>query len=198
MSIVGAVSPSGGDLSDPVVQTTLRVVKVFWSLEADLAYSRHFPAISWLRSYSLYTDDLEDYYRSQTGDSWIQMREQVTTLLQEEDDLNEIVRLVGVDALSSDNRLIMETAKSIREDFLHQNAFDDVDTYTSFEKQFSMMELIMLLHQRSEEWLRAGKSIEDLLALDVKEEMARAKYIPEDNMAQFEDIKKNIISQTEI
>ncbi|MFC1717169.1 V-type ATP synthase subunit A, partial [Candidatus Poribacteria bacterium] len=198
LSIVGAVSPSGGDLSDPVVQTTLRVVKVFWSLEADLAYSRHFPAISWLNSYSLYTDDLEDYYRSETGDQWIQMREQTRTLLQEEDDLNEIVRLVGVDALSPENRLIMETAKSIREDFLHQNAFDDVDTYTSFEKQFGMLELIMFLHQRSEEWLKSGKSMEDLLGLDVKAEIARAKYIPEDNITQFEGIKKNIVSQTEI
>ncbi len=198
LSIIGAVSPSGGDLSDPVVQTTLRVVKVFWSLEADLAYSRHFPAISWLRSYSLYTDDLEDYYRSEVGDEWIEMREQVTTLLQEEDDLNEIVRLVGVDALSADNRLIMETAKAIREDFLHQNAFHEVDTFSSFTKQFNLLELIMLLHRRSDEWLKAGKPIEDLLALDVKEEIARAKYIPEDEMAQFEKIKENIISQTEI
>jgi V/A-type H+-transporting ATPase subunit A len=198
LSIVGAVSPSGGDLSDPVVQTTLRVVKVFWSLEADLAYSRHFPAISWLRSYSLYTDDLEDYYRAETGDEWIDMREQATMLLQEEDDLNEIVRLVGVDALSPDNRLIMETAKSIREDFLHQNAFHEVDTFSSFKKQLNMLQLIMLLHRRSEEWLRAGRSIEDLLVLGVKEEIARAKYIPEDDIAQFEKIKENIVSQTEI
>ena len=198
LSIVGAVSPSGGDLSDPVVQTTLRVVKVFWSLEADLAYSRHFPAISWLRSYSLYTDELEDYYRREVGDQWIDMREQTTTLLQEEDDLNEIVRLVGVDALSPENRLIMETAKSIREDFLHQNAFHEVDTFSSFTKQFNILELIMLLHRRSGEWLKSGKSIEDLLSLDVKEEIARAKYIPENEMAQFEEIKEKIISQTEI
>lgn len=198
LSIIGAVSPSGGDLSDPVVQTTLRVVKVFWSLEADLAYSRHFPAIGWLKSYSLYVDDLEDYYRDKAGDEWINMRGQATTLLQEEDDLNEIVRLVGVDALSADNRLIMETAKAIREDFLHQNAFHEVDTYTSFQKQFNIMELIMLLHQRSQEWLEAGKAIDDLLSLDVKEEIARAKYIPESEMERFEEIKKNIISQTEI
>lgn len=198
LSIVGAVSPSGGDLSDPVVQMTLRVVKVFWSLEADLAYSRHFPAISWLNSYSLYTDDLEDYYRNEAGDQWAQMREQTKELLQDEDDLNEIVRLVGVDALSAENRLIMETAKIIREDFLHQNAFDDVDTYTSFKKQLGMLELIMLLHQRSEEWLKAGKSMEDLLGLDVKLEIARAKYIPEKDISQFEEIKKHIIDQTEI
>lgn len=198
LSIIGAVSPSGGDLSDPVVQMTLRVVKVFWSLEADLAYSRHFPAISWLNSYSLYTDDLEDYYRNEAGDQWAQMREQAKELLQDEDDLNEIVRLVGVDALSAENRLIMETAKIIREDFLHQNAFDDVDTYTSFKKQFGMLELIMLLHQRSAEWLKAGKSMEDLLGLDVKSEIARAKYIPEKDISQFEEIKKHIIDQTEI
>ncbi len=198
LSIIGAVSPPGGDLSDPVVQSTLRVVKVFWSLEAELAYSRHFPAISWLNSYSLYTDDLEDYYREEMSDAWIEMRDAAIALLQEEADLQEIVRLVGVDALSSDNRLIMETSKSIREDFLHQNAFDDVDTYTSVTKQFKMMELIMLLHERCEECLKSGMSIEDIIALDVKEEIARARYIPEDDLERFEEIKKKITSQTEI
>jgi V/A-type H+-transporting ATPase subunit A len=197
LTIVGAVSPPGGDESDPVVQATLRVVKVFWSLEDELAYARHFPAISWLNSYSLYTDDLEDYYRDEVGDNWIEMREQAKVILQEEADLEEIVRLVGVDALSPDNRLLMETAKSIREDFLHQNAFDEIDTYTSFKKQYNILELIMLLHQRSEEWLKAGKPIDDIMALDVKEEIARAKYSPEDNSERFEEIKKNIISQTE-
>ena len=198
LSIVGAVSPPGGDLSDPVVQATLRVVKVFWSLEDELAYSRHFPAISWLNSYSLYTDDLEDYYRDEIGGDWIEMRERTRAILQEEADLKEIVRLVGVDALSPENRLIMETAKSIREDFLHQLAFDEIDTYTSFKKQYNMLELIMLLHERSEEWLKADKSIDDIMGLDVKEEIARAKYTPEDNMERFEEIKRNIVSQTEI
>jgi V/A-type H+-transporting ATPase subunit A len=198
LSVVGAVSPPGGDLSDPVVQATLRVVKVFWSLDDKLAYARHFPAISWLNSYSLYTDDLEDYYRDEVGESWIEMRERARALLQEEAELEEIVRLVGMDALSPENRLIMETAKSIREDFLHQLATDEIDTYTSFRKQYNMLELIMLLHQRSEEWLRAGKPIDDIMDLDVKEEIARAKYTPEDNMERFEEIKKNIISQTEI
>ncbi|MBD3181223.1 V-type ATP synthase subunit A [Candidatus Poribacteria bacterium] len=197
LTAVGAVSPPGGDLSDPVVQSTLRVVKVFWSLEAELAYSRHFPAISWLRSYSLYTDDLEDYYIENFGESWIQMRERARTILQEEDDLNEIVRLVGIDALSPENRLIMETAKSIREDFLHQNAFHEVDTYTSFEKQFKILDLIMHLHDRSVECLQSGKSIEDLLELDVKEEIARAKFTPEEQLDSFEQIKSNIIAQTE-
>ncbi len=198
LTVVGAVSPSGGDLSDPVVQATLRVVKVFWSLEDKLAYARHFPAISWLRSYSLYTDDLEDYYREDLGDQWVEMREQAMGILQEEADLEEIVRLVGVDALSPDNRLLMETAKAIREDFLHQNAFHEVDTYTSSQKQFKILELIMLLHDRSKESLGAGKPIEELVALDVKEEIARAKYIPEDNLDRFEEIKKSIVDQTEV
>ena len=198
LSVVGAVSPSGGDLSDPVVQATLRVVKVFWSLEDKLAYARHFPAISWLNSYSLYTEDLEDYYRNSEKPEWVDMREWARALLQEEADLEEIVRLVGVDALSSENRLIMETAKSIREDFLHQNAFDDIDTYTSFNKQYGIMELILTLHRCSEEWLKAGKPIDDLLNLNVKESITRAKYIPESEMERFEEIKKNIISQTEL
>jgi len=198
LSVVGAVSPSGGDLSDPVVQATLRVVKVFWSLEDKLAYARHFPAISWLNSYSLYTDELEDFYRQSDHPEWVEMREWARAILQEEADLEEIVRLVGVDALSSDNRLIMETAKSIREDFLHQNAFDDIDTYTSFDKQFQILNLIMQLHNRSAAWLKAGKAMEDLLKLDVKEEIARAKYIPEKEIERFEEIKKNIVSQTEI
>ena len=198
LTVVGAVSPSGGDLSDPVVQATLRVVKVFWSLEDKLAYARHFPAISWLNSYSLYTDDLEDYYREDLGDQWIEMRDQAMEILQEEADLEEIVRLVGVDALSPDNRLLMETAKAIKEDFLHQNAFHEVDTYTSSGKQFKILELIMLLHDRSKESLGAGKPIEDLVALDVKEEIARAKYIPEDSLDRFEEIKKSIVDQTEV
>ena len=198
LSVIGAVSPSGGDLSDPVVQATLRVVKVFWSLEDKLAYSRHFPAISWLNSYSLYTDDLADYYREEAGEKWIEMRENARGILQEEDDLNEIVRLVGVDALSPENRLIMETAKSIREDFLHQNAFHEVDTYTSFRKQYLMLELIMILHERCVECLKTGMPIDDIIALDVKEQIARAKYIPEEELDSFEQIKEAIISQTEV
>ncbi|MDQ1328199.1 MAG: V/A-type H+/Na+-transporting ATPase subunit [Candidatus Poribacteria bacterium] len=198
LSVVGAVSPPGGDLADPVVQSTLRVVKVFWSLDAKLAYSRHFPAISWLSSYSLYTDELTDYYRSEIGDNWIQMRENARELLQKEADLDEIVRLIGIDSLSPDNRLVMETAKSIREDFLHQSAFHEVDTYTSFQKQFDMLELVMLFHQHAEEALKAGMSIMDIASLGVREEIARAKYIPETELDKFEDIKKNIIAQTEM
>jgi V/A-type H+-transporting ATPase subunit A len=197
LSVVGAVSPPGGDLADPVVQSTLRVVKVFWSLEDKLAYARHFPAISWLNSYSLYVDDLDEYYRTEVGEEWIKMREQAIEILQKEADLDEIVRLIGIDSLSPENRLIMETAKSIREDFLHQSAFHEVDTYASFKKQYKMMELVMLFHQHAEESLKSGMSIMDLAELEVREEIARAKYISETELDKFEDIKRNIIAQTE-
>jgi V/A-type H+-transporting ATPase subunit A len=196
LSVVGAVSPPGGDLADPVVQSTLRVVKVFWSLEDKLAYARHFPAISWLNSYSLYVDALDEYYRTEVGEEWIKMREQAIEILQKEADLDEIVRLIGIDSLSPENRLIMETAKSIREDFLHQSAFHEVDTYTSFKKQYKMMGLVMLFHQHAEEALKSGKSIMDLAELGVREEIARAKYIPETELDKFDDIEKNIIAQT--
>jgi V/A-type H+-transporting ATPase subunit A len=196
LSVVGAVSPPGGDLADPVVQSTLRVVKVFWSLEAELAYSRHFPAISWLNSYSLYIEDLEDYYRDASHE-WIDMREETRGILQQEAELKEIVQLIGIDSLSPDNRLIMETAKSIREDFLHQDAFHEVDTYTSFDKQYKMLDLIMFFHKRAEEAMKAGMAIMDIATLGVREEIARAKYIPETEIEKFEDIKKNIVAQTE-
>jgi len=197
LSVIGAVSPSGGDLSDPVVQVTLRVVKVFWSLEDKLAYRRHFPAINWLTSYSLYLDNLEDYFRTEIGEEWIRMRQEATRLLEEEAELEEIVRLVGLDALSPENRLIMETARSIREDFLHQDAFHEVDTYTSFDKQYKMLELIMFFHERAEECLKSGVAIDDTAELNVREEIAQAKYIPEENLSQFEEIRKHIESQME-
>lgn len=196
LSVVGAVSPPGGDLADPVVQATLRVVKVFWSLEAELAYARHFPAISWLNSYSLYIEDLEDYYREQAPE-WVAMRESAREILQQEADLKEIVQLIGIDALSPDNRLIMETAKSIREDFLHQSAFHEIDTYASFDKQYKMLELVMLFHRRAEQALKSGMAIMDIATLPVREEIARAKYISEGEMDKFDEIKKNIITQTE-
>jgi len=197
LSVMGAVSPPGGDLSDPVVQATLRVVKVFWSLEDKLAYRRHFPAINWLTSYSLYLDNLEDYFRTEIGEEWIQMRQEATRLLEEEAALEEIVRLVGLDALSPENRLIMETARSIREDFLHQDAFHEVDTYTSFDKQYKMLELIMFFHERAEECLNSGVATDDIAELNVREEIAQAKYIPEENLSQFEEIRKHIESQME-
>jgi len=197
LSVMGAVSPPGGDLSDPVVQATLRVVKVFWSLEDKLAYRRHFPAINWLTSYSLYLDNLEDYFRTEIGEEWIQMRQEATRLLEEEAALEEIVRLVGLDALSPENRLIMETARSIREDFLHQDAFHEVDTYTSFDKQYKMLELIMFFHERAEECLKSGVAIDDTAELNVREEIAQARYIPEENLSQFEEIRNHIESQME-
>lgn len=196
LSVVGAVSPPGGDLADPVVQATLRVVKVFWSLEAELAYARHFPAISWLNSYSLYIEDLEDYYREEAPE-WISMRESAREILQQEAELKEIVQLIGIDALSPDNRLIMETAKSIREDFLHQSAFHEIDTYASFNKQYKMLELVMFFHKRAEEALKSGMAIMDIATLPVREEIARAKYISESELDKLEEIKKNIIAQTE-
>lgn len=198
LSVIGAVSPPGGDLAEPVVQATLRVVKVFWSLQADLAYSRHFPAISWLNSYSLYIEDLEDYYKDMAPE-WIRMRERAKEILQQEAELEEIVRLIGIDALSPDNRLIMEVAKSIKEDFLQQNAFNEVDTYSSFQKQFKMLELVMFFYQKAEQALKSGMSIMDIAELEVREEIARSKYIPEEEIEErFENIKKNIIAQTEI
>jgi len=198
LSAIGAVSPPGGDLAEPVVQSTLRVVKVFWSLQADLAYSRHFPAISWLNSYSLYVDDLEDYYNEMSPE-WIGMRERAKELLQQEAELEEIVRLIGIDALSPENRLIMEIAKSIKEDFLQQNAFNEVDTYSSFDKQFKMLDLVMFFYQRAEQALKAGMSIMDIAELEVREEIARSKYVPEEEVEErFGNIKKNIIAQTEV
>ncbi len=192
LSAIGAVSPPGGDLADPVVQATLRVVKVFWSLEDKLAYRRHFPAISWLTSYSLYIPNLADHFVKEYGQEWIDDVNKGMAILQEEAELEEIVRLVGLDALSSDNRLIMETAKSIREDFLHQNAFDDVDTYSSFKKMVLLMALIRLFHEHAKDALENNVSILDIAVLPVRERIARAKFIPEDNLDEFEVIEGEI------
>jgi V/A-type H+-transporting ATPase subunit A len=192
LSAVGAVSPPGGDLSDPVVQATLRVVRVFWSLEDKLAYRRHFPAISWLTSYSLYNTNLRDYFVKQYGEEWVQSIDEAMSILQQEAELEEIVRLVGLDALSSDNRLIMETARSIREDFLHQNAFHEIDTYTSFQKMSKLMELIKFFHQLGKDALAEGVNIQDIAALPVRETIARAKFIHEEEMGDIDKIKDEI------
>ncbi|MCK5569709.1 MAG: V-type ATP synthase subunit A [Spirochaetes bacterium] len=192
LSAVGAVSPPGGDLADPVVQSTLRVVKVFWGLEDKLAYRRHFPAISWLNSYSLYVPNLKEYFVKNYGQEWIDNLNRAMVILQEEAELEEIVRLVGLDALSPDNRLIMETAKSIREDFLHQNAFDEVDTYSSFEKMVKLMELIMHFHNQAEDALKNEVPMLDITVLQVREKISRAKYIHEDKKEEFENIKLEI------
>jgi V/A-type H+-transporting ATPase subunit A len=192
LSVIGAVSPPGGDLSDPVVQATLRVVRVFWSLEDKLAYRRHFPAISWLTSYSLYVPNLQEWLLENHGEEWIKNVERALAILQEEAELEEIVRLVGLDALSADKRLIMETAKSIREDFLHQNAFDEVDTYSSFDKMVKLMELIMLFHSLAEDALDKGVPVTEIASLQVRERIARAKFIPEETLDKIDGLKKEI------
>ncbi len=195
ITAIGAVSPPGGDLSEPVSQATLRIVKVFWGLSASLAYRRHFPAIDWLTSYSLYADRLSEWYAENMGDEWLKLRAECMKILQEEAQLNEIVRLVGMDALSPSNRLTMETAKSIREDYLHQNAFHEVDTYSSLKKQENMLSCIMTFHYLALDALEKNIDIEDILELPVRESIGRAKYIPEEEMDKFEELKKQIKSE---
>lgn len=195
LTAVGAVSPPGGDLSEPVTQGTLRIVKVFWSLDAPLAYARHFPAIHWLLSYSLYLDNIDDYLRQHLGDEWIEMRTDSMRLLQEESELQEIVRLVGVDSLSNRERLVLETARSIREDFLLQNAFHDIDTYCSLEKQKLMMRLIMTFHEEALKALEKEADLDKLFALPVRERIARTKYTPEQELGEFDDIMAEIVAQ---
>ncbi len=198
ITAIGAVSPPGGDLSEPVVQSTLRIVKVFWGLSASLAYKRHFPAVDWLASYSLYADRLADWYADNVGDEWLSLRSTAMRILQEEASLDEIVRLVGMDALSPDDRLTMETAKSIREDYLHQNAFHEVDTYSSLEKQEKMLGAILTFHRLAGDALDKNVDIEDIVDLPVREQIGRAKYIPEEESYKFDDltaeIKKEIFS----
>ena len=193
LSAIGAVSPPGGDLSDPVVQATLRVVKVFWSLDDKLAYKRHFPAISWLTSYSLYVPNLEDFFLEKLGKQWIDNINKAMSLLQEEAELEEIVRLVGLDALSPENRLIMETARTIREDFLHQNAFHEIDTYTSYNKMLKMIDIIMTFQDLGEDALKNGVSILDIAALPIREKIARMKFITESKIEGFDSLKNEII-----
>jgi len=198
LTVVGAVSPPGGDLSEPVSQATLRIVKVFWGLDAALAYRRHFPAINWLLSYSLYLDNVAVYFRDTIGEKWNEMRREAMRLLQEEAELEEIVRLVGVDALSARERLILETAKSIREDFLHQNATHEVDTYSSLQKQCRMLELILDFHHEAARVVEKGEidlDLEKLFTLPVRERIARAKYVPEENLADLNAISRAIKEQ---
>ena len=192
VTAIGAVSPPGGDLSEPVSQATLRIVKVFWGLSASLAYKRHFPAIDWLISYSLYADQMKDWYDENVHADFSKYRQFVMTILQEEAALDEIVRLVGMDALSSKDRLTMETAKIIREDYLHQNAFDDIDTYTSMHKQFLMLKIIYEFDTRAREAIANYASVSDILASKSKEKIGRAKYISEENISEFDEILKLI------
>ncbi len=195
ITAIGAVSPPGGDISEPVSQATLRIVKVFWGLSAQLAYKRHFPAIDWLQSYSLYADSLSDWFDDNVTPEWKELRARALEILQREAELDEIVRLVGVDALSWKDRLTMEVARSIREDYLHQNAFDEVDTYTSPEKQYHMLRLILLFGDKGAQALDGGANLLQVLSLPVRERIGRAKYIHEEGMAEFNQIESDLNTQ---
>ncbi|TET93703.1 V-type ATP synthase subunit A, partial [Candidatus Aerophobetes bacterium] len=177
LSAIGAVSPPGGDLSEPVTQATLRVVRVFWALVAELAYQRHFPAIHWLRSYSLYLDNLKGYFTREVAADWMDLRTRAMALLQKEDELKETVRLVGLDALSNQDRVAMETARSLREDFLQQFAFHPIDTYASIKKQYLMLKMVLNYYDECITALKKGASLKDLTSLPVREDIAKAKYI---------------------
>ena len=197
LSVIGAVSPAGGDISEPVTQATLRIVKVFWSLDATLAYKRHFPAINWLTSYSLYLDTMGPWFeKSVEGNDWMELRQELMNLLQDESKLDEMVKLVGMDALSAPDRLKMEAARSIREDFLHQDAFHDVDTYTSLDKQHMMMKLVLNFYNLSSDALEKGASIEKLVNMSVREEIGRFKYTAEDALdPEYKKINADLIAE---
>ncbi len=193
LSVIGAVSPPGGDISEPVAQATLRIVKVFWGLDSSLAYKRHFPAINWLTSYSLYVDTMADWFNENVTPEWMEKRTRIMQMLQNEAELEEIVKLVGMDALSAPDRLVLETSRSIREDFLHQDAFHEVDTYTSLEKQFMMMDLVLDYYDLAKEALSKGAEICDLEALPVRERIGRFKYTPQDEIkAEYDNILKTL------
>ncbi len=195
VSVVGSVSPPGGDLSEPVVQNTLRVVKVFWALQDTLAFQRHFPAIDWLTSYSLYMEKIAPYWQSTVGPEFRTRRDQCMEILQRESELAEIARLVGVDALSADEQILMETAKSIREDFLQQNAFRDDDQFTSLDKQNHLLATILLFHTRAIEAHGEGAPLKRIFTAPVRERIARAKYAEEDQLSVFDEIRSDIETQ---
>ncbi len=199
LSAIGAVSPPGGDISEPVSQATLRIVKVFWGLDSALAYKRHFPAINWLTSYSLYVDLLENWYKKNVSEDWMVLRGRLMSILHDESELDEIVKLVGMDALSPGDRLKMETARSIREDFLHQLAFHEVDTYTSLDKQLKMMKLILAYYDLSTEMIEKNVSVEKIAELPVRESIGRFKYVKEEETekeynAILDQLKKELSS----
>lgn len=195
LSVIGAVSPPGGDLSDPVVQATLRVVKVFWSLEDRLAYQRHFPAISWLNSYSLYIDDVSEDLNKKTAKDFTDLSKDAMRLLEQEAELQEIVRLIGVDALSPEDRLILEGARSIREDFLHQNAFHEIDTYASLSKQYKMLSICMFNYSKAKEVLARGVLYADIVNMAVRDKIARMRYLPESDIAKIDALKDEITQE---
>ena len=189
LSVIGAVSPPGGDISEPVSQATLRIVKVFWGLDSALAYKRHFPAINWLTSYSLYVDNMANWFNEEVAADWMEDRQKMMTILQEEAELNEIVQMVGMDALSPTDRLKMEAARSIREDFLHQNSFHEIDTYTPLRKQYLMMKLVLAFYEKSVDALNKGADMNALIAMPVREKIGRYKYTTD---ADIESEYKNV------
>lgn len=196
LSAIGAVSPPGGDLSEPVTQATLRIVKVFWGLDYNLSYRRHFPAINWLISYSLYSDKLVDWYKDNISRDWVRFRSDMMRILQEEAELDEIVRLVGIDALSPIDRVTMEGARSIREDFLQQDAFNEIDTYSTPNKQFRMLKMILSFYYRAQEAVRAGAGIDKIFNIPVREKIGRAKFVPEEDVNRTYDlIEKELAEQ---
>ena len=196
LSVIGAVSPPGGDMSEPVSQATLRIVKVFWGLDSALAYKRHFPAINWLKSYSLYLNDMEKWFNANVAGDWMSCRQEMMALLQDEAELEEIVKMVGMDALSAGDRLKMEAARSIREDFLHQNSFHEIDTYTSLKKQHLMMKLVLGFYDKSVEALKEGAAVNDLIKMSVREQIGRYKYTPEDQLdTQYEAVVKELAAE---
>ena len=197
LSVIGAVSPPGGDISEPVSQATLRIVKVFWGLDSALAYKRHFPAINWLTSYSLYLNNIGGWFAEHVSSEWLECRQKMMSLLQDEAKLDEIVQMVGMDALSAGDRLKMEAARSIREDYLHQNSFHEIDTYTSLQKQFYLMQLVMAYYEESLAALNEGVQIRDLIMMNVRERIGRYKYTPEDAIEEeyqkvYRELKEEI------
>jgi len=193
LSVIGAVSPPGGDISEPVSQATLRIVKVFWGLDSALAYKRHFPAINWLTSYSLYLQDVEDWFNENVEKDWMDNRQAMMSLLTDEAELDEIVKMVGMDALSASDRMKMEAARSIREDFLHQNSFHEIDTYTSLKKQYLMMKLVLAFYDEASAALDKGAPLNALISMPVREQIGRFKYTLEDNLdAQYKKISEEL------
>ncbi len=192
LTVIGAVSPPGGDLADPVVQNTLRVVKVFWSLEDKLAEARHFPAINWLTSYSLYTEDIRKWVEENVAKDFPQLIKEAMAILEKEAELQDIVRLVGIEALSQEERLLLEIARSIREDFLHQNAFHEIDTYTSEKKQYKMLKLIFSFYNEAKSAIKEGVRVEEIGKLEVLEDIAKAKYIKEEELEKFEELENKV------
>ncbi len=193
LTVIGAVSPPGGDISEPVSQSTLRIVKVFWGLDYALSYARHFPAINWLNSYSLYQSKMDDFFDSRISENFSNFRKTSMALLQEESALQEIVRLVGRDSLSEGDQLKLEVAKSLREDFLQQNAFHEVDTFCPLEKQYKMLDIILTFNEEAKKALATGTYLDEILELEVREPIARMKYVDNEDLASLDALKERVI-----